>query len=357
MIGAIMIKKYLLLFLLATVIYAGSNSDIHDLYSKAVKILDDYNGQPEIMDNAKNILMQMESIDPTSNETKLIKAKIILNDAYIRDDKYRPDYLEMVKKLAEEVVDSDPRNIKGLLLLSSAYRKDGTVEGLEKSEEILDKAYQIDKNNVKVLLSLMSVYLKKGKYNEVISLGNIIIKNATQYWQESDALLKMIDAYRKLKQYDKVNDAYLRIIELESTSPWAYVNYASFLLGKHPYRNYDKAVSYAKKSLTLADFGMGHYILSKAYYAKGYRLFWKSKNPADKESAGKWFKLGTEAYPYASNYYALGTYYYYMAAKNKRVELLEKSIEAYEKCLEIKPSHSLARRELHRVKDLWGRVK
>ncbi len=350
-------KKYILFFLLATAIYADSNTDIHNLYSKAVKVLDDYNGQPEIMNQARKILMQMESVAPNSNETKLIKAKIILNDAYIKDDEYRPDYLEMVKKLAREVVDTDPQNIKGLLLLSSAYRKDGTSEGLKKSEEILDKAYQIDKNNVKVLLSLISVYMRKGKYNEVVSLGNTVIKNATQYWQESDALLKMIDAYRKLKQYDKVNDAYLRIIELEPTSPWVYINYASFLLGKHPYQDYDKAISYAKKGLTMADFGMGHYILSRAYYAKGYSLFWKSKNPADKESAGKWFKLGTEAYPYYKNYYALGAYYHYIAVKNKSVEFLEKSIKAYEKCLEIKPSYSMARRALNKTKRLLKEVK
>jgi len=167
----------------------------------------------------------------------------------------------------------------------------------------------------------------------------------------------MIDIYKRQKQYDKRNDAYLRIIQLEPNSPWALTNYASFLLGKHPYQSYDKAIKYAKKSLELSQFGMGYYILSRAYYGKGYKMFWGNKGHLDKEGAGKWFKLGTETYPYYKNYYALGAYYYYMGRKTKETHFIEKSIQAYEKCLQIKPSYTLAQNQLKIVKELLSHIR
>ncbi len=350
-------KKYILLLLLVTTIHAN-NSDITVLYNKAKESIVEYNGQSEKIEEAKLFLKKIGNINSDSKEFKIISGKLIFLKAYISNDDYRVEYLDLVKKLAQDVLDNYPNNIDALILFSSAYRNDGTKEGLKTSKEIINKAYNIDKNNIIVLLSLLNTYKKEKRNDEALQIGKSIIEKSTKFWQESAALSDLTTIYKRLKQYNKANEAYLRIINLEPDSPWALVNYASFLSKKHPYKDYDKAISYAKKSLEKSQFGMGYYVLSKAYYGKGYKMFWGDKGNLNKEGAGKWFKLGVEAYSSSyDNYYGIGSYYYYLGTKNKDVKLIEQSIKAFEKCVKLKPSYKLAQNRLRKTKELLKRLR
>ena len=84
-----------------------------------------------------------------------------------------------------------------------------------------------------------------------------VIEKASDKKLIGDAYSLLSWAYQEQKQYDLAENAYQKIIELDAASPWAKINYSSFLisLGK-----YDEAIDYGKQALAIMDFGMGHHV-------------------------------------------------------------------------------------------------
>ena len=168
-----------------------------------------------------------------------------------------------------------------------------------------------------------------------------------------DSYSLLSSAYQRLKKYDLADHSYQEIINIEPKSPWARVNYSSFLL-KYK-KDYDKAIIQGKIALELMDFGMGHKVLGEAYYAKAAQLHWEKKQY---EESIKYFLFAIEHDPYNSNaLYGLGMSYYRIGHKNRNKSQIVQAEKYLDKAVEINPDHKQAIEQLARVRKLLNWLK
>jgi len=156
-----MIRKIYIALLLTSIFTYADNTNIDALYKKAKESILESNGQVEKIEKAKRLLKQIEAMDPNSKEVKLLKAKLLVKQAYIKNDEYRMEDIDDASTLAQEVLDDNPNNLDALLLLTSNYRLKGTKKDFEISKKLLNKAYNIDKTNIQVQLNLLDIFIKK----------------------------------------------------------------------------------------------------------------------------------------------------------------------------------------------------
>ena len=344
-------KKHLFILLAATFAFASPQPSSSQLFNEANEILAQYNGQANGLSKAREILQKLTLMGSNSADTLLLKGKLILQDGYISRNDYRKEYLDKAKRICQKVIKSDPQRIEGYLLQASLFMHDKSKDGLHKAKLSLDQAASIDQNSIRLKFSYTQLANKHKRDDEVIRLANEALSLSTKNWQKAYAHSFLASAYWRTKDFERSRASYLKIVELEPTSPWALINYSSFLRKR---KDYDGAIAYAKKSLALADYGMGWNVLSKAYYGKGYQLHWKKK---DKINSRKWFQLGVDAYPNSLDcHYGLGASYFHTGWVNHSVEDIKRAQKEYEECQRIKPEHKSSLKELKKIEKLLKRV-
>jgi tetratricopeptide (TPR) repeat protein len=343
--------KIISYFLASIVIFASTPPRSTQLYSQANEIIGQYNGEPGGLSGARDILIKLTAMNPNSPDTLLIKAKLLFSDGYISFNDYKKEYLDESKRICKQLIKRYPKRIDTYILLASLFMNDGSKSGLEKAAMSLNMGDLLDRENIRLILAHAQLANKNKNDDRVINLSNAALKVAKKSWQKAFAHSFLTTAYRRTKNHEKAKESYLEIIKLQPKSPWALVNYSSFLRKRKDFKG---AIDYAKKSLELSNFGMGLVVLSKAYYGKGYDLHWNKK---DRINSRKWFQLGVDAYPDSlDSHYGLGSSYLHTGYKNHSVDDIHRAQKEYNECQKIKPGHKSSLKELKKIKKLLKRL-
>jgi len=95
----------------------------------------------------------------------------------------------------------------------------------------------------------------------------VVLKSGTK---DKGALVsaysRLLDYHHDRYDYKQVEELYRKICEMDPTNAWVRGNYADFLrkdLGK-----FDEAIAWARKALSIMDYGVGRRILAFCLYAK-----------------------------------------------------------------------------------------
>ena len=346
-----MFKYFIITFILFFNLLFANTSTSSALFNEANEALGQYNGEPGGLDIARINLKKLMDIDPKSPDTQIIKAKLIFQDAYISYDNYKKDKLDHVLNICKDVIKTNPQRIETYILYAAALMKSKKQNSLLRAKALLDTASKINPKNIRLLLSYIKIADEYKKSDEVIRLSLEVISLADKKWQKALAYANLTDAYRRKKNYTAAGEAYLKIIELQPSSPWALVNYSSHLRRQ---KDFDGAITYAKKSLELSNFGMGRKVLSKAYYRKGHQLHWKQK---DKINSRKWFQLGVEAYPNSVDcHYGLGASYQHSGWSNRSIADIKRAKKEYQICQNIDPKHKASAKSLVKLEAKFGHL-
>ncbi|UFH60295.1 tetratricopeptide repeat protein [Sulfurovum mangrovi] len=342
-------------FIFATLLFGANTQLSHELYKEASRLLNTYNGEPNRLQEVQRIATKLTQIDPNSAEALLVRGRLVFQSAYLQRDNYNKENLDKAKRISQKVMDNFPQMIDGYIFATACYMNDHTNYGTQKALELLRKAEAINKNNVRVLLLNATIANKKKESRKAISYAKKALSFSTENWQKSHAHQELTKAYWRLKDYKKAQQSYLEIIRLQPSSPWALINYSSFLRKR---KDYDGAIHYAKKSLSLANYGMGRWVLAEAYYKKGHEMHWGGGKKRDRVNSKRWFKLGVDAYPeHYGNHYGLGASYFYTGWKNRNVKMIEKAKKEYVECLRIRPGDKKAKKELSKVEAFLKKVR
>jgi tetratricopeptide (TPR) repeat protein len=213
-------------------------------------------------------------------------------------------------------------------------------------------AQQINPDALQVNLLLAELAVREKDYTEVEHRARRVLSETSDKKLLGDAHSLLTSVYKFQQRYDLAEKSYSSILELKPNSPWAHINYSNFLISQG---QYDKAIDYGTKALALMDFGMGHKVLSRAYYKKGAELLWKKKKPAE---SAQYFALAVEHNPAdADAYYGLGLSRYHTGYSGKNVLELEKAEQALMMAVRLNPDHKQARETLNRLRQLLEVVK
>ena len=278
-------------------------------------------------------------------------SRIVRKAGYLKGDQFRPESLAKSKTLALQAVQLDPdcylcqwELAHVYLYLSDAPEFNATLIQVRNAEKTpLHRVY------TQALEANFYRFVNKD-YAKAAQLAEAIQGDEEIYIHLYKVEIQQ-HAYRKLGKLELAEATYQEQIKLQPTA-WVYGDYAAFLTGS--LKQHDKAITYARKSLALMDYPLGHVKLSSALSNKAYDLIkagdLKGSIPLNEEA----YKENQDNH-FASN--NLGYVYREMALKGAdswetHMEYKEKSVDWYGKTLSSDPKNDYARRELEGIK-LW----
>ena len=240
---------------------------------------------PEMLDELKKtIALDQNNLD----------ARLKLGNIYIIGSQGRADIIAEAEKIAQEILQKDPNNIEGHILLGSVYFNQ---QQKDKAVGEFNHAIQIDPNRVESYLSLARFYIvdkefdkAEATYKKAISVNNNSALAHTLYGQflaqsnrpEAEAELRkavevdptdknarfMLGSYYLAKQqYDKAEESYKALAALEPNKPDTQAMLGDFYAAAN--RLDDSIRVYQDILAKSPDYMNGRYRLTEIFMAKG----------------------------------------------------------------------------------------
>ncbi|HEV8366945.1 MAG TPA: tetratricopeptide repeat protein [Pyrinomonadaceae bacterium] len=224
-----------------------------------------------------------------------LEARNKLGNYYLAASRGKPEVISMAEKMAQEVLQKDPNNIEGHILMGSVlFAKNDK----EKAFAELNHAIELDPNRVESYLSLAKFYIvtrETAKAEETFKRAISINQNSalahseygkflvqTNRPQEAEAELKkavevapndrpsrfvLASFYLVNKQLDKAEEAYKALAALDPGKPESEATLADFYSAIN---RTDEAIKIYQDIVTKApDFMQGRYRLTEILLARG----------------------------------------------------------------------------------------
>jgi tetratricopeptide (TPR) repeat protein len=241
---------------------------------------------PEMLDELrKTIALDKENLD----------ARIRLGNYYLYGSRNRADIVAEAERLAKEVLEKDPKNIEGHILMGSLYF---VQQQKDKAFEELNKALQLDTSRIESYLSLAKFHISNQEpekaevlYKRAISINANSPLAHTEYGKfltqqnrqaEAEAELRkavevgptdynarfvLASYYYVNRQLDKAEESYKALAGLQPEKPEGQAVLADFYwtIG----RNDDAIKIYQDIVAKSPDYPQGRYRLAEIMLAKG----------------------------------------------------------------------------------------
>lgn len=322
--------------------------DEQALYDEAQAAIDSYPGDQSGLDKAEKLLKKIYKANHQSALAQTGLGRLAYKDGYINYKNFSPESLREAHSCFSKAISIDPHLFDAYYYGAYPYMYENNFV---QAKAMASKCQEIDPNSPKVDILYAEIAKSESDSSEVERRAKRVIGSTSDKKLRIDAYSLLTWVYQVRNQNDLADTAYQKIIEQDPASPWAKINYSSFLTSRG---RYDDAISYGKQALDIMDFGMGHNVLGQALYRKGVDLYWKEERP---EEAKIYFEDSTRHdSENADAYYGLGMSLYAIGWRNKNVDEVKKAETALNKAIELNPDHQGAKVALERLKMLLRAV-
>jgi tetratricopeptide (TPR) repeat protein len=334
-------------FLSSTVI--ANAADEQKLYEKAQGSMDSYPEDPEGLSTAEKLVQQLLNSNPQSALGYIALGRLTYKKGYINYSNYEEESLRQAHIHFSRALTINPRSFDAHYYGAYPFILE---KNYQRAKEMAKTAQQINPDAPQVDLLFAEIARPERDYKEAERRAQRVLSRTSDKKLLGDAHSLLGSVYKSQQRYELAEKSYFSVIELNPKSPWANINYSSFLISQ---ARYDKAIDYGKKALALMDFGMGHHVLGRAYYKKGAELLWQRKQPGESTN---YFALAVQQNPAdADAYYGLGLSRYHTGHSTKNISELEKAEQALMTAVRLKPDHKQAQEALSRLRQLLQVVK
>lgn len=324
-------------------LYASANDglpgdesqDLMALYLQGKELVRSYQGDRKTLDDAERIFKETLERNNQFAPAYAGLADVLVSRGFINYDNYDPAVFAPAFKLLDQAFAADPNCVQAYTTRAAIrlHQKDRTG-----AREDLEKALVLDPHYAGTYSVMGHLYAADGDgvaaieaYHRAIQLAG---SDQPQLIVSTHSALAGF--YQQHRRYAEAEAEYRAVLEQRPDSPWAWVNYGSFL---RETGNVDGAIAACEKTLSLADFGMGRYQLARAYYSKAHGLYWEQR---DREAAKPWLDKSIELHPTVIALYTTGDYWRERAlASSDAAEFARfkaRSIEHLKAALELDPN-------------------
>lgn len=231
---------------------------------RASELLDGWTGRSDALEEARQQLASAIARRTDEAWAHREMARYHIMSGYVKGTTVNPTSLASARKELDAAIAIDPN-------FAQAYVLDGHLSRLmrlpERARASLAKAEQLGSRDPWLFNNRADLLVDEGKYAEAIPDFERVIALPTPNQKAIGAAYEgLIRSYMQLRQADKAEATYERLIAHDPKAPWPYGNYARFLLCNRD--DFDRAVAKARQSLALMDYGMGRFVLASALYRK-----------------------------------------------------------------------------------------
>lgn len=318
-----------------------------ELYEDIRNLLDNYSGEQEILTKATELTQLFLSRDPNNPLALINKGRLLLYYGYINGNNFNQDAVLKAQDIFISVQKKNPKLFDAYLFSAFTYLLQNSEDRLKNTKLMANICKSLEPQSLRLQILYAKIAQEENNHVKLAQISKSILSRTDTKWILKDVYRKLSRMYVTQKKDTLANEMHLKIIKISPNSPWAMINYCTFLIDQ---KAFDDAILYGEKSLSLLDFEMGHYQLSKAYYNKGAYLHWELKKR--KESRNYFFKAAEHNPKHSNTYYGIGMSYYHTGYHTKNVSDLRKSKLALEEAIRLKPDHKQASQQLRNLNKL-----
>jgi tetratricopeptide (TPR) repeat protein len=298
---------------------------------KFVKLIDQYNGEPEILLCAEQTIKDIQRENSESPFIDVGKGCIALYSGHINYSQYTEVATQEAVSFFLKALHKDPNLFEAYLYGAYAFlymRDFGLAESFAK------KARTINSKSPLLTLLYAEIALKDKDYEESRRLAQQIIDNETDENLIVKAHLILLRVYSNLNQMDSAYTSFEKLTTLKPRSPWILMECSEFLMRQH---KYDKAVEYAENSIKINDKVIPeiHKYLSNVYVKQATDIF--NHNNKDRRYFDALNNAITHNPENLVAYYMLGEKYFMFWEQTKEKMYLQTAEKYIVKMLEINP--------------------
>ena len=244
-----------------------------DPLDRAEALVDAYYGDTALLTEAARLVGPSLDSAPSARGFTLA-ARIVVKGGHIVSKQFQPGTTQLYRRLIDRALALDPHYAPALALLSESERIAGNVDAACKAAkdgvaadpkfawnhiELAECAIEL--NDVHSLMNEIGIVIDAGPAGGGNQRGAYI--EALLMHARQSARPQFITLVRRIAtQVDEARDP---------KDAWALGDIAQAFQG---IPDYDDAIVYAQKALSVMDYGLGHCILAAAYYGKAAQLQW-----------------------------------------------------------------------------------
>ena len=273
------------------IIYSAKNSELFSDFSRARDILDSRRGQGEKLREADSLLKSVIQKDANFAPAYREYGRLYIMAGYINNDNFKEGSLSPAEASILKSIEIEPSYADSYVLLGHLYTN---MNRYSDAKTALVKAEKIGTNIPWLHLNWADLNIKQKQYEEALKRYQRVLETGTSNRKAYTSVLSGVTkVYWYMKQYDKANEAYKKVIAYEPDNAWNWGNYSSFLL--FSYNDVDGAIANGQKAISIMDYGMGRFTLACALYTK-WALLLQDANKTEK--AQQYFEEAWALYPY-----------------------------------------------------------
>lgn len=270
----------------ASVVLAATSGSTRDtspaapLVEQAATLLDGYFGDRNVLREAADLLGQARAADPDYAPLYVEASRLTIKGGHLFNEEFAGGTLEAAEFWLKKAIELDPEHPDAHVVMGHLLRKTGECP---RALEHLDKAKALKTSNPWLQNNYADCLEASGRQDQAKEIFDQVIAHGVG----SDAASRnaYVDAATKLQWYAAVagvNREVRRYAELATAAAapkdaWTWGNVAMplFLMGQN-----DEAERYARKALSIMNYGPGREALALTLYSKWARHMRPEDAPA-----------------------------------------------------------------------------
>jgi len=306
--------------------------------AEAMDVLDNFQGDPKLLDPARNAVDALFRANPRSPLALAGSARVTFVAARNAAGRFDAEALAKSFDLTSEAIAADPNLPDSYCTRAAAALERGDIAA---ARTAAGTARRLAPDMARALYVSIAFAMKYGDPDEGEAMIQDMLRRPVTKHDAVGAFRWLGWLYRAEGDSAAEEVADRRLVEIDPGSPWAKWNLATLLLDKH---DFDGAIAAAKESLAQKSLGATKRTLADAYCAAGEELLW---GRGDAAGAQRHFKDALAADPtYSRAAYDEGAFCQFDSSTKSRVSSFREAVRWYKKAVALDESSAIARRAL-----------
>ena len=233
-------------------------------FGHAVKLLDAYNGNGAVLEEARAELYEVQKAHPRYAPAYRETARYMIMRGHINSLQFQPGSLEAADLSLKQALDIDPNYAEAFVLYGHLYKLMGRNQDALRA---LLKAEKLGSSDPWLQNNWADLLIEDGKFEEAARRYRKVIDSQTKNQKATGTALEgLIKYYTAVGKLNEADEMYQKKISFQPDGAWGYGNYAQFLLCRKG--EIDGSIAQSRKALAIMDYGVGRYWLAAALYGK-----------------------------------------------------------------------------------------